>query len=91
MIFPILYKRLIFVTLLMITTMLNLGNFYEVKVISMKNFEHLQAWFLEILNWEKYQNLIVNKDITIESIELVSKILHTEDEQKVLPIIVDKD
>ena len=38
----------------MITIMLNQGNFYEVKVISMKNFEHLQAWLLEILNWEKY-------------------------------------
>ena len=62
--------------------MLNQDNF---------NFELSQVWFLEILNWEKDHNLILNKDITNGTTELGSKTFHTEDEQKVLPIIAGTD
>ena len=51
--------------------MLNQDNF---------NFELSQVWFLEILNWEKDHNLILNKDIANGTTELGSKTFHTEDE-----------
>ena len=59
-----------------------------------KNFELLQGWFHEnhiVLNHGKCHYLIINKDITNESIELGKKTLHAEAEQKLLGIITDKD
>ena len=44
-----------------------------------------------VLNSGKYRYLIVNKDITNESIELGKKSLHAEAEQKLLGVIIDKD
>ena len=69
-------------------------NFKEVKTMLKKNFELLQGWFYEnhmVLNPGKCHNLIINKDITNESIELVKKALHAEVEEKLLGIIIDKD
>ena len=43
-----------------------------------------------VLNSEKYLYLIMNKEITNESIELGNKTLRTKAEQKLLDI-VDKD
>ena len=57
-----------------------------------KNFELLQGWFYEnhmVLNPGKCHYLIINKDITNESIELGKKTLHAEAEQKLLGIIID--
>ena len=59
-----------------------------------KNFELLQGWFYEnhmVLNPGKCHYLIINKDITNESIELGKKTLHAEAEQKLLGIMIDKD
>ena len=59
-----------------------------------KNFELLQGWFYEnymVLNPGKCHYLIVNKDITNESVELGKKTLHAAAEQKLLSIIIDKD
>ena len=44
-----------------------------------------------VLNPGKCHYLLINKDITHESIELGEKILHAEAEQKLLGIIIDKD
>ena len=44
-----------------------------------------------VLNLGKCHYLIINKDITNESIELGKKTLHAEAEQKLLRIIIDKD
>ena len=44
-----------------------------------------------VLNPRKCHNLVIIKDITNESIELVEKMLHAEAEQKLLGIIIDKD
>ena len=44
-----------------------------------------------VLNPGKCHNLIINKDITNESIELWKKTLDAEAEQKLLGIIIDKD
>ena len=69
-------------------------NFKEVKTTLKKNFELLQGWFCEnhmVLNPGKWHYLIINKDITNESIELGKKTLHAEAEQKLLGIIIDKD
>ena len=51
-------------------------------------------WFYEnhmVLNPGKCHYLIINKDITNESIELGKKTLHVQAEQKLLGIIIDKD
>ena len=59
-----------------------------------KNFELLQGWFYEnymVLNPGKCHYLIVNKDITNESVELGKKTLHAAAEQKLLSIIIDQD
>ena len=48
-------------------------NCKEVRTILKENFELLQVWFYEnhmVLNMEKCHYLIINKDITNESIEL---------------------
>ena len=69
-------------------------NLKEVKTILKKNFELLQGWFYEnhmVLNPGKCHYLIINKDITNESIDLDEKILHAEAEQTPLGIIIDKD
>ena len=69
-------------------------NLKEVKAILKKNFELLQEWFYEnhmVLNPGKCHYLVINKDITNESIELGKKILYAEAEQKLLGIIIDKD
>ena len=69
-------------------------NLKEVKTILKKNFELLQGWFYEnhmVLNPGKCHYLVINKDITNESIELGEKVLHAEAEQKLLGIIIDKD
>ena len=44
-----------------------------------------------VLNSGKYHYLLINKDITNESLELGKKILHAEVEQKLLGIITDKN
>ena len=44
-----------------------------------------------VLNPGKCHYLVINKDITNESIELGEKILNAETEQKLLGIIIDKD
>ena len=44
-----------------------------------------------VLNPGKCHYLIINKDITNESIEVGEKILHAEAEQKLLGIIIEKD
>ena len=44
-----------------------------------------------VLNSGKCHYLIINKDSTNESIELGKKTLHSEAEQKLLGIIIDKD
>ena len=44
-----------------------------------------------ILNPEKCHQLIINKSIANESIELGNKSLHAEAEQKLLGKIIDKD
>ena len=44
-----------------------------------------------VLNPGKCHYLIINKDITNESIDLGEKILHAEAEQTPLGIIIDKD
>ena len=44
-----------------------------------------------VLNPGKCHYLVINKDITNESIELGKKILHAEAEQKLHGIIIDKD
>ena len=65
-------------------------NFKEVKTMLEKNFELLQGWFYEnhmVLNPGKCHDLITNKDITNESIELGKKTLHGEAEYKLLGII----
>ena len=54
-------------------------NFKEVKTILKKNFELLQVLCYEnhmVLNPGKCHYLVINKDITNESIELDEKILH---------------
>ena len=69
-------------------------NFKEVKTILKKNFELLQGLFYEnhmVLNPGKCHYLVINKDISNESIELDEKILHAEAEKKLLGIIIDKD
>ena len=69
-------------------------NLKEVKTILKKHFEFLQGWFYEnhmVLNPGKCHYLVINKDITNESIELGEQIFHAEDEQKLLGIITDKD
>ena len=69
-------------------------NLKEVKTILKKNFELLQGWFYEnymVLNPRKCHYLVINKDITNESIQLGEEILHTEAEQKLPGIIIDKD
>ena len=51
-------------------------------------------WFYEnhmVLNPGKCHYLIINKDITNESIELGKKTLHVQAGQKLLGIIIDKD
>ena len=51
-------------------------------------------WFYEnhmVLIPGKYHNLTINKDITSESIKLDKEILHTEAEQNLLGLIIDKD
>ena len=51
-------------------------NFKEVKTMLKKNFELLRGWFYEnhmVLNPGKCHYLIINKDITNESIELGKK------------------
>ena len=51
-------------------------------------------WFYEnhtVLNMVKCHYLIINKDITHESIELCKKTLHAEAEQKLLGITIGKD
>ena len=48
-------------------------------------------WELHVLNPGKCHSLIINKDITNESIELGKKTLIAEAEQKLLGIIIDKD
>ena len=58
-------------------------NLKEVKTILKKNFEFLQGWFYEnymVLNPGKCHDLVINEDITNESIELGEKILHAEAE-----------
>ena len=70
------------------------NNLKEVKTILKKNFELLQGWFYEnymVLNPRKCHYLVINKDITNESIQLGEEILHTEAEQKLPGIIIDKD
>ena len=69
-------------------------NFKEVKTILKKNFELLQGLCYEnhmVLNPGKCHHLVINKDITNESIELDEKILHTEAEKELLGIVIDKD
>ena len=44
-----------------------------------------------VLNPRKCHYLVINKDITNESIQLGEEILHTEAEQKLPGIIIDKD
>ena len=56
-------------------------NFKEVKTVLTKNFELLQVWFYEnhmVLNSGKCHNLILNKGIAKESIELRKNTLHAE-------------
>ena len=56
-------------------------------------FELLQGWFYEnakVLNPGKYHYVIINKDIANESTDLGMKIWHTEAQQKLLGIIIDK-
>ena len=68
--------------------------FKEVKTMFKKSFELLQGWFYEnhmVPNSGKCHYLIINKDITNESIELGKKTVHAEAEQKLLGIIIDKD
>ena len=58
-------------------------NVKEVRTMLKKNFELLQGWFYEnhmVLNPGKCPYLIINKDITNESIELGKKTLHSEAE-----------
>ena len=60
-------------------------NFKHVKTIFKKNFLLLQAWLYEnhmVLNPGKCHYLIINKDITNESIELEKKTLPTAAEQR---------
>ena len=68
-------------------------NLKKVKTILKKNLELLQGWFYEnhlVLNSGKCHYLVINKDITNESIELGQKILHAEAKQKLLVIIINK-
>ena len=44
-----------------------------------------------VLNPEKCLQLIINKEISNESIELGNKTLYAEAEQKLLGVIIDKD
>ena len=66
-------------------------NFKEIKIISKKNFGLLQVWFYEnhtLQNLGKCHYLIINKDITNESIDFGKKTLHAENEQKLLGLII---
>ena len=80
MTFSVLCKTLISATLLMIISLYPIeDNFKEVKTILKKNFELLQVLCYEnhmVLNPGKCHYLVINKDITNESIELDEKILH---------------
>ena len=69
-------------------------SFKEVQTVLKENSELLQVWFYKnhmVLNLGKCHNLIMNKDIAIESTKLGRNALHAEVEWKLLGLMVSKD